>query len=289
MMRTTLLILSDFHAGHKFGLCPPDVTLYDESPDGQLVPFTPELTAFQQMLWRHLTETILPRANDAAGDGPLYMFLLGDPTHGSRHPEQLMSTRVADQIVIAHATIEAIIDRLPQLLVLRQSAGTGSHEFGEASASILVGGAVARAHPDLDVRTLYHGLADVDGCSIDYAHHGPTAGRRVWLYGNEARFYLRDIMLRSITAGDRPPDLVLRGHIHQLVSVTEGVWMKNRMVSSRLVICPSMCGMSDYARQVTRSAGGIVIGGVIIVIQDGQARDPEYVTLSWDLRTKEQL
>lgn len=288
-MRTTLLILSDFHAGHKLGLCPPDIELYDESPDGQLIPFTPELTAFQQMLWLHLTETILTRANEVAGDDPLYLFLLGDPTHGNRHPEQLMTTRAADQIVIAQATSEAIIERLPGVLLVRSAVGTGSHEFGEASASILVGNALARAHPDLDIRTLYHGYADVNGVNIDYAHHGPTAGRRVWLYGNEARFYLRDIMLRSILAGQRPPDLVLRGHIHQLVSVTEGVWAGNRMHSSRLVICPSMCGLSDYARQVTRSAGGIVIGGVIIVVENGHARDPEYVTLSWDLRTKERL
>lgn len=38
-MRQVLVVISDSHAGHKFGLCNPDVTLYDEQEDGELRPY----------------------------------------------------------------------------------------------------------------------------------------------------------------------------------------------------------------------------------------------------------
>ena len=54
----TLAITSDWHANFKYGLMNPKVILYDETEDGDLVPYTPKLTAMQVYLW-DLQETII--------------------------------------------------------------------------------------------------------------------------------------------------------------------------------------------------------------------------------------
>lgn len=288
-MRAVLLIVSDTHGGHKLALCNPDVTLYDESEEGQLVPYEPELTAFQQVLYRMVTERIVPQAAQMAGGDPLYMLHLGDPTHGNKHPSQVMTTRLADQIEIAVANYDLFIPQLPTLLAVRGIAGTGAHEFEEASATILVMKQVAERYKDIDIRPLYHGLLDIDGCAIDYSHHGPGGGRRIWLAGNEARFYLRDLMLNEIVSGRRPAALYLRGHTHVKVNEVISMDTGGGEVESRLIVCPSMCGLGDFARQVTRSVPVITVGAVLIEIIDGQPRAPLFITETFDLRTRERL
>jgi len=65
-----------------------------------------------------------------------------------------------------------------------------------------------------DIKMCQHGLLDIDGVTIDYAHHGPFPGSRSWLKGNIARYYLRDLMMREIMNGNSPPKLVVRAHYH---------------------------------------------------------------------------
>jgi hypothetical protein len=284
-LRTILLILSDTHGGHKFGLLNPAVTLYDETPDGDLAPYSPEPTAFQEMLLELLTNRIIPEAVRLAGDDPVLLFHLGDMCHGVKHPEQLVSTRIADQIEIAVANLYLVLPAIPTLKAVRLIAGTGAHELGEGSAAIIVASRLAAEYPALDIRPLIHGLADVNGCLVDYAHHGPGASQRIWLEGNTARFYLRDIMLRDIVAGRRPPDLVLRGHIH--VPVNEVICQGEH--ESRLLVCPSMCGLSDFAIKVTRSTSTITVGAALVEVIDGRPSRPILITESFDIRTKEDL
>lgn len=51
MPRKIVVLLSDTHGGSNVGLMPPDIVLHDESPDGVLIEYTPELTASQMYLW----------------------------------------------------------------------------------------------------------------------------------------------------------------------------------------------------------------------------------------------
>jgi len=128
-----------------------------------------------------------------------------------------------------------------------------------------------------------HGLLEVSGAFIDYRHHGPGGGIRNWTKGNVARHYLRSLMLDEIVYGRRPPDLVLCGHYH--TKVNEVVTVGNH--ESRLVVMPSMCGLSGYARQVTKSAYIITNGIAFFHVEDGEVSRPIWVEETLDIRTKE--
>jgi hypothetical protein len=286
--RAVILALADLHSGHKFGLCPSGAIIYDEMPNGDFAPRRATLTAFQEMLLG-LVERIVAAAVELAGDDPLYLKVLGDPTHGFKHPEQLMTTRLADQIEISVAALDLVISRLPTLKFVRLVVGTGAHEFGEGSATLLIARLLAAKYPHLDIRALYHGLADIAGAQVDYSHHGPGKGKRIWLAGNESRFYLRDICLRAVAAGAKPPHLVLRGHTHTLVNEVVTIELADGMFESRLIVCPPMCGMGDFARQVTLSAAGITVGAVLTEIIGGKTLAPEFIYETFDIRTKETL
>lgn len=287
-MRRILAVVSDTHGGHKFGLCNPDVTLYDEDAEGNLTPYSPQLTAVQGHLWELYLEGI-GQVVELAGDDPVTVIHVGDPTHGNKHPEQLMSTRAADQLLIAAANWAPWFEQVRNLGQVRLTVGTGSHEFGEGSASILIADALMREYGEVDIRAVYHGLADIGGVTVDYAHHGPGAGIRSWLHGNNVRYYLRDLMMREVMRGNQPPDLVLRGHVHTRSFERVSVETAEGLYESAILVMPAMCMLTDYARQVTRSVMTVTNGIAIFEILEERLSAPTFVTRTVDVRTKEVL
>lgn len=280
-MRKILVAIADSHAGHKLALMNPKTTLYDETEAGTRNPYTPASTASQEYLWRLYTGGIQATLNLAHGDDILVLHD-GDLTQGDKHPEQMVSTRKADHMEIAQQNLEPWF-AAPNVKNLRFALGTGAHNFGEGTAEILVSKILGNLHPDRNVSVCYHGLLDYNGVVIDYAHHGPHPGSRVHLTGNTARFYLRDLMLRDICAGRRPPDLVLRAHYHQRVNEVVEVGK----YKSRIMGLPSFCLLGDYAIQHTQSAFEITNGMIVFEMIDGKITGTEEFTQTIDVRTRE--
>jgi hypothetical protein len=190
-----------------------------------------------------------------------------------KHIDQLMSNRLTDQLLIAFANVQPWLD-LPGLRKIQIAAGTGSHEFGEASSTIMLANMIRQARPDLEVKLVFHGLAwdkELNGF-VDFSHHGPNQGIRVWTKDGVARLSLRSLMLDEIIHGREVPKLYLRGHIHMPIDIEENYGQHR----ARLVVVPSLCGMSVYARQVTKSSYMLHNGGFV----DGQL-----ISHSLDLRT----
>jgi hypothetical protein len=259
----------------------PKVTLYDETENGQLVPFTPTPTASQTYLWKLYTGGIKAALRFANGDDVIVLHD-GDLTQGDKHPEQMVSTRKADHIEIAVANLEPWFE-YPNVKHMKLAAGTSAHNFGEATAEILASKLLASKHLDRQVTVCYHGLMDYNGVTVDYAHHGPHPGSRIHLTGNTARFYLRDLMLLEICAGRIPPALVLRAHYHQHIdeTVTVGKY------KSRIICLPSYCMLGDYAIQRTQSASQITNGMIVFAITDGQVIAVREFVNTIDVRTRE--
>lgn len=75
---------ADYHAGHRLGLCPPDITVYDEDVCGHPAPRPVILTATQEMLWNAFTADVqsvvdLYQAGElAVGDFVLMLFVDGN-------------------------------------------------------------------------------------------------------------------------------------------------------------------------------------------------------------------
>jgi len=285
--RAILVGFSDTHAGNKLGLCNPNTVIEYENQMGKLIKYQPELTEVQQYLWKCITEDKKKVVDLADGDDIIIMHN-GDLTQGKKYVAEWVSTRLSDQLDIAFYNMLPWLE-IPNVKVVRFGKGTGSHEFGEGSSTILVDQRLRERFPKKDIRTVYHGVCDILGVTIDYAHHGPYPGSRNWLRGNEARYYLRSIMNDEIDAGHVPPHLVMRSHYH--TPVKEYLWKKanGTEYESWLLITPSYCLISDYARQSARSPYRITNGLWAVEIINNHIHDIHCFARTTDIRTKEKI
>jgi len=279
--------LGDDHAGNKLGLLNPETKLPEETETGEIIYKTPELTEIQKFLWQTFTEEYLPKIKILAGDDEIVLIKMGDGTQGMKYVSELVSTRMADQMLIQYKNIEPLL-QLPNISSVRLVKGTGAHSFGEGSSDLLLEDWIRQRYPNLDVKSLYHGCANINGAVVDYAHHGPSAGIRAWLRGNVLRLYVQSLMMDDILAKRLPPHIVVRAHVHtprhEYVSVGDyGCWG---------LITPPLCFPGEFARQVTQSVRSVEIGitACEILNSDGQVTViPHKITTKLDIRTKEIL
>lgn len=265
------------------GLLSPDVTLFEEDELGNPVEYKPALTAVQQYLWRCFEED-LTEVEQIASGAPIVLIHDGDLTWGDKYPEQLVSTRKADQVTIAVANMERALE-LPNVVALRLVFGTGSHAFLEGSATLLVLGQLRAKYPKLDIRCLAHGLFSIDGVTVDCAHHGPSPGIREWTAGNQLRYYTRSLMMQSIVRGEEPPHVLVRAHRH--TGCRETVRVEEIVTEAFLI--PSYSGLSEHARKVTQSKHLIGNGLLVLEIEEGQLVNCHTLWRTVDLRTREEL
>ena len=285
--RAILVGFSDTHAGNRLGLCNPDTILEDENKEGEIIEYQPELTEIQKYLWECISED-KQKVIDLANDDDIVVMHHGDLTQGNKYPVEWMTTRLADQMDIAFWNMLPWLE-IPNVKAMRFAKGTGSHEFGEGSSTIIVDKRLRERFPKKDIRSVYHGLCEILNITVDYAHHGPYPGSRNWLKGNEARYYLRSLMQDEIDIGNHPPNLVMRGHYH--TPVKEYIWKKANGIEyeSWLLITPSYCLISDYARQSSRSPHRITNGLWAIEIINNHIHHIHCFARTVDIRTKEKI
>lgn len=281
--RAILAHIADSHGGFKLGLMNPETELYDEKPDGNRKLYRPRMTESQEYLWENY-EKDMQRTIEIADGDDLIVLHNGDATHGKKHLDQLVSTRLSDQVIIARDNLKPWY-RYRKLKAMRVVAGTPAHNEKEASLEILTAEQLAAMFQGVDTGVLYHGLMNVSGAVVDYTHHGPGPGSRNWLRGNVARFYLRDLMQREIMRGQKPPDLVLRAHFH--VPVFE--YLETQGWASRLYISPAECMLSEFAVKVSQSPEEVTTGFVAWEIIGGEIAQDFRFYHSVDVRTKESL
>lgn len=286
MARRLVVLFSDTHAGSRLGLLNPATVLCDEDETGQPVHWTPELTAVQRWLWAHYEADLDAAMALAAGDEVILVHN-GDLTWGSKYASELVSTRRADQILIALANLSPWFEHA-NVRTVRLVHGTDSHAFGEGTTDALVADGLRARWPERDIAQVRHLLATVDGVSIDCAHHGPTAGIRQWTTGNQLRYYARSLMNDEVLRGRTPPRVVVRSHYHTWTRETVRLQAATEYVTD-IVVTPAYCGLTAYAAQATRSAYLIGCGLVVCEVVDGALREIHPFTRTVDLRREETL
>lgn len=280
--------LSDTHGGNRFGLLNPDTVLVDEDPlSGTIKKMPVQLNASQEFIWGAFNSH-REQVQDEAGEDEIILIHNGDATQGNKHPELLVSNRASDQILIARDNLKPWIG-MPNVKSVRIVIGTEAHNMGKGMSEYLLAEILAQQYPDKNIKAVYHDLIDIDGCLVDASHHGPNQSIRYWLSGNLARYYLQDLMIRALMAGNKPPDLVLRGHFHTWINEVVTVVFQNREYTSRIVVTPSYCMIGDYVRQALKSLAGIQIGGAAFEIVGGVVRNVYRLVETLDVRTREQL
>jgi len=297
--RLLILLRSDTHGGHKLGLLSPSVTLNDEDEHGNTVPYTPRLTRTQEWLWS-LYQKALAKVAVLADSDPVISLHLGDVTHGLKYPHQLITTSIANQVLIGIANEVAVVESLPTLTSIRIAEGTDSHELHDATSPHLIATYLQGTYPHINTQVVRHhlltigspcrGLVEGPSTSLDIAHHGPHPGSRNWLRGNVARWYLKSMMMDCLDLGETPPTLVLRGHRHTYIPpITERIYRDHTLYTSTLILLPSLCGISHFARQVTQSNFTLTVGLLALEIIDSTLhRIHPFVTIK-DMRSREEI
>lgn len=278
-----LAIESDLHAGHKLGLCNPETYIKEEDEFGNLVEVKPQLTEVQKHLWE-LRERNIAELVKMANGNPIVYELNGDATHGNRHPEQLMSTRIANQIVVGRDNMTPIAE-LPNCKMIRIITGTGSHVLGEGSTEYLISEFVQGKYPHIDTQAVNHWTPTINGIKCNFAHHGPGPSSRDWLQGNTVLQYFRDLLYKELWDGQEPTRLSVHSHYHTPIYRQIDRNGKRHMI----IVTPSMCGLSDYGRQATKSAFHITWGMTVFEIGENAISEPIQLYDTLDIRTKENV
>lgn len=281
--RRILAVHSDTHAGLRYALMNPETVLYAEDEKGNPYPWQPEMTKTQEYLWKIYCEHI-DTAIAIADGSPMTVDHLGDECNGNKHPDLLVSNRIADQVIIAEMNTHPWFN-YPMMQHYRQVVGTGAHNLGFGSTAMLVVSQMKARFPGVDIQPLYHGLMDIGGVLVDYAHHGPFPGSREWLKGNVARFYLRDLMMRDLQDGRTPPRLVLRGHYHQPVKE----YLEHAGHEAELFVLPSYTMINDHAMQAAQSPNKLTHGMIVFEIEDGKVVETHRLYQTIDIRTEEKV
>ena len=259
-------VISDTHGGHTVGLLRPGVSLPVDVPI-ELGPksWQPALNPLQELLWKSYTEDIA-WLRDLAGDRPITMHHNGDPTQGTRFARELVSTREADQFLIAAANLGYPIEELPTLKAFYLTMGTGVHEFGEGTSTIVVRELLKAKYPEMPIELANHWLAEISGIKFDLAHHGPKPGKRKWLESNNLRWYLQDTMERDLDNGNIPADVYVRSHYHTMAKATHYERRGTRYYTSHIVVTPGYTGIDMYAKQGEQSKWEVTVGLVAFEI-----------------------
>lgn len=287
-MRKIAAFLADCHGNHKLGLLHPDTTLEQIGPHGETLAKQVELTAVQKWLYYEVFQPALLQLQKLASGDPIAAFLVGDLTQGGKYPDELVSTRMADQVVIATEIGGDILD-ISAVQSLRIALGTPAHNYGEGSTEILAAKMLAQEYPRKDVKAVAHGLADVGGVLVDYAHHGPSAGSHLMVRGNAFRTYCRDVVLRELGRHQRPPDVIVRAHVHDYLRITDVIAANGVEHEVVGILLPPLCGMGEHGRQASRSKHMLTVGVIALEI-DGPGRVQVHrFTQTEDLRTRETL
>ena len=266
-MRRFLVWFADSHAGSVYGLCNPDAWLSDGDRD----PYHPALTSGQRLYWDWMLEFI-EKVKSVTGKQRVDVMHGGDICQGTKHLDGLMSTRMGDHIAIAAANMAPWM-ALPNAKSLTLFSGTGAHDFGEGSAEETVAKVLGKK-----VRMSHHELIDIDGLLVDAAHHGPGAGKRDWLKGNVARFYLQS----AIQMDNPPANIYLRGHVHDSIWVS--LFYHHKMY--HLFVAPSWQLPGGYVEQQGQSPSAAVAGGWILEITDGRMTNAYEVPFEFPLRKR---
>lgn len=282
---------SDWHANNKWGLLNPDTEIEGLTPDGRAYIEEVTLNPEQEFLWELREQNLDNLVDLADGDDIIYLHT-GDVAQGNKHPTTYVTDveTAAQQITYWNALPVLWIENVT---TARFIYGTEAHDkMGHSETRSLLND-LRLTFPDTDIAAIWHGLAEIDGLTFDYSHHGPSTGMRNWTEGNQMRYYTKSLMADHIDMGQKPPDYILRGHFHDFhwETVRKWIWKHPTLgrgwLTSHFIIIPSMCGMGSYARKVTHSDFKILNGMLAFEIVDNKLLDIHEWVVGRDLRTRE--
>lgn len=277
-----VLFFSDPHCGQSYGLLNPATELDYAGPGQKSDVHKPEMTKWQEFIWQEIIVKGLNAFSSQIAAAPVTLVCGGDCIQGTRYLTHLVTPKLSQQMQIAADAFQYIFTQLNVKRVFL-AYGTEAHVGieGDAESGIVP----LIDSPGRPVKATPLAVINVAGADVFIAHHGFYVGEAN-LRGNAARWLLQRRMIDDmLLLGKRPPALYLTAHVHRYLHISHIETLGGEDIESHAVVCPALCPMSGYARQVTRSMPILATGMVLITITDGKVMNVnrDYI-LAVDLR-----
>lgn len=263
-----LIVVSDTHVGSKLGLSLPEITL----DDGNKI----SSNSLQSEMWRFWDKDLWPYIHKRAKTRKTIVVVNGDVTDGNHHgTTQIWSNDPLEQIQVAAQIFAPIASKYPVYV----TRGTAAHVLAAAAADEQFAREIGAQTPKGEGRTVrssYHLKMDFQGVLFDIAHHGPNPGARMWTFGNTLRGYARTIILDALVTRNRPPDCIVRSHVHKRVHETTHDYSHR----CEAITTPAMQWTTEYGHMVASHESIADVGAAIISIDGGKISNIEFRLLS---------
>jgi hypothetical protein len=249
----------------------------------------PDLRPIQKRLWMW-AEADREEVRKLAGGDEIVFLEMGDLTQGNRFSDDLSETAMHPQVVHAEWLMKPWLD-MKNVNKVRVVKGTGVHVWGEGSTESLLVRLLTKEYKGQgkSIKIADHYLLDIDGFTIDVAHHGAHPGIRNWTRGNVLRFYATSILRDSIDLGEPIPHALLRAHQHEF-TYTRAIHQTNGVIWDMPAwITYPYCFIGSHAQKVIRSPGHMGVGTLALELINGKLYDWHNFGHWMDLRVRESL
>jgi hypothetical protein len=147
-------------------------------------------------------------------DCPVYVIVAGDAVDINIHSQHQLIEYGEPNVILdmAEEVYDPVLGVADYLFILRGTeAHTGPLGSLEEALARRLGGQRNRA---MDTASWYHLAMEVAGTIGDFAHHPQTSSRRPWTADSAAARQAAITWSEYHEIGERPPDVVGRGHVH---------------------------------------------------------------------------
>lgn len=248
--KTSVVVLSDIHAGSRYSVCPPTVKLDD---GGIYKASSLQVKLYNK--WKRFWDRVFSLTYK-----PI-VILNGDILEGrpSRHSFNEISLNLADQVKIAKDLFEPIRNRFGNLYIVR---GTSAHAGSEAESEERLGMLLGATAVNKQFSRYCLELC-VGKYMINAMHHIGTTSRT---YRETAALMAEaaEIISQKSLWKKRIPDIIIRSHRHSYIELR----MPTR---SKIIIAFTTPGWQVATNYVYRHSSRVrvpQIGGVVLNFSD---------------------
>jgi len=254
--KVAVLVISDEHTGSTVGLAPPLVHL-DDGGAYHASEAQKRVYEHWQGAWKRTLDLGLP----------VVVIDNADAIEGFHHnTAQIWGTDPRKHIDVAVDLRMPYRNRVERWYALR---GTTAHVGASGSGDETVAKEIG-ADGSNGTFSHYHLKLEISNVLFDVAHHpGISAGKRPWLDGNALRMLGRGIVLDSFSYKQRPPDVIVRSHIHQARHET----IRDYNHRCECLVTPSFQIKTEFSHKISSERDLADIGATLIIVEDGKVLD----------------
>lgn len=196
----------DIHANSTTALMPPIIQLDD---GGQV-----KASKLQRWVWGRWVAFHKEVAAEKARLGwPVFVILNGEIADDNHHATtQLITKNPADQLQLAVATLQPLLDVADYIFVTR---GTAAHSGPSSAMDEIIAHDIGAIPNKEGNHSWWNWRGEIAGVRMDVAHHPGTGHARPWTRGADANRLAAMITYRYAEREMRIPHLVIRGHNHK--------------------------------------------------------------------------